>query len=65
MGALIAALSVAFGAIAALVSWLILNALGADGVTIFTVSGAALLGVPTLVIGLVAFARSFGKERKP
>lgn len=65
MGTLIAAFSVSLGAIAALLSWLVLNALGADGVTIFTLSGVALLGVPTLVLGLIAFARSFGRERQP
>ncbi|MEV0617961.1 hypothetical protein AB0I81_31875 [Nonomuraea sp. NPDC050404] len=62
MGMLIAALSLALGAIAALLCWIILQALGADGVAAFNTSAGALIVVTGAVIGIVQFIRTFGKR---
>lgn len=61
MGALVAWLLGALGVIAALVTWVALNALGADGVTIFLSSGGAFITFPGAVAGLVALAKHWDK----
>ncbi|MEU7830338.1 hypothetical protein [Nonomuraea sp. NPDC049129] len=62
MGALIAGLAVAVGLIAALVTGIVLDLLGADGVTVFSASSLALFSAGGAVIGLVQFVREFGKK---
>ncbi|SEG62675.1 hypothetical protein SAMN05444920_103549 [Nonomuraea solani] len=62
MGALVAGLSVACGIIVALVCWIVLNALGADGVVAFTTSAGAVVVVSGAVVGLVQFVRNFDKK---
>lgn len=61
MGALIAWLLGALGVIAALVTWLVLGALGADGVTTFLSSGGALFGFPSAAAGLILLAKHWDK----